>query len=310
MENVFDTLCSALHEPEIKVLFLKSEGVDLMVLMMKYVQFSLALDLSPTVGFREKLQARSRAMKTLDHAMSGQAGTETCEVFVEALGLKYLFSAFMGKGPKKSKGNSAPTSEVTTHALGIVSSLLSNLPSDSSGRIRLLTKFVENAYEKTDKLLDIRSSAQGRLNTVEKEIQTEKKVMEMDGEQIEDEDVWYLRRLDGGLYTLQTVDYILAWLVMEDDGVRARVEIILTFLFTLIYRFVRTQIRCSPVGVNRSRTLSPHFEYSETTWTKTNPHYPLDRSHSERLSNVSSSSSKVVSWSIKDWCVDYILSEC
>lgn len=34
------------------------------------------------------------------------------------------------------------------------------------------------------------------------------------------EDVWYLRRLDGGLFTLQTVDYILAWVAMEDDGVR------------------------------------------------------------------------------------------
>lgn len=31
--------------------------------------------------------------------------------------------------------------------------------------------------------------------------------------------LWYLRRLDGGLFTLQTVDYILAWLTMEDDGV-------------------------------------------------------------------------------------------
>lgn len=35
----------------------------------------------------------------------------------------------------------------------------------------------------------------------------------------EEEDAWYLRRLDGGLFTLQTVDYILAWLAMEDDGV-------------------------------------------------------------------------------------------
>ena len=38
MENVFDVLCSALAEPEIKKQFLDSEGVDLMVLMMKYVQ--------------------------------------------------------------------------------------------------------------------------------------------------------------------------------------------------------------------------------------------------------------------------------
>jgi hypothetical protein len=36
MENVFDSLCSALGEPENKKLFLDSEGVDLMVLMLKY----------------------------------------------------------------------------------------------------------------------------------------------------------------------------------------------------------------------------------------------------------------------------------
>jgi beta-catenin-like protein 1 len=35
MENVFDALCSALNEPEIKDLFLESEGVDLMILIMK-----------------------------------------------------------------------------------------------------------------------------------------------------------------------------------------------------------------------------------------------------------------------------------
>jgi beta-catenin-like protein 1 len=37
MENVFDSLCSALAESEIKDLFLKSEGVDLMILMMRYI---------------------------------------------------------------------------------------------------------------------------------------------------------------------------------------------------------------------------------------------------------------------------------
>lgn len=47
--------------------------------------------------FREKKQSRSRAIKTLDHAMSGAAGTANSETFVEALGLKTLFSAFMGK---------------------------------------------------------------------------------------------------------------------------------------------------------------------------------------------------------------------
>lgn len=44
--------------------------------------------------------------------------------------------------------------------------------------------------------------------------------MKEDEEDAEDmDDVWYIRRLDGGLFTLQTVDYILAWICMEDDGV-------------------------------------------------------------------------------------------
>ena len=46
--------------------------------------------------------------------------------------------------------------------------------------------------------------------------------MEGEGDDVEEiEDLWYLRRLDGGLFTLQTVDYILAWIVMEDDGVHS-----------------------------------------------------------------------------------------
>jgi hypothetical protein len=61
MENVFDSLCSALAEAEIKDLFLKSEGVDLMVLMMKYVLrllFSfICLDCSPITHQRQDASA-------------------------------------------------------------------------------------------------------------------------------------------------------------------------------------------------------------------------------------------------------------
>jgi len=170
------------------------------------------------------MQARSRAVKALDHAMSGHAGTEASKVFVEAQGLKYLFNAFMGKPLKKQKGFHQTTApEDTTHTLGILSSLFTNLPSDSPARIRLLAKFVESNYEKADKLLDIRASAQARLAVTDQEIDVEKGALLKAGEEIgaEEEDAWYLRRLDGGFYTLQALDYILAWIVMEDDGVGA-----------------------------------------------------------------------------------------
>jgi len=96
MENVFDTLCSALNESSIKSLFLTSEGIDLMVLMMKYVSRIHFCSVSHAVH-REKLQSRSRSIKTLDYAMSGTTGSASCDAFVEALGLKTLFSALMGK---------------------------------------------------------------------------------------------------------------------------------------------------------------------------------------------------------------------
>ena len=120
------------------------------------------------------MQARSRSIKVLDHAMSGPAGTACCETFVEALGLKHLFATFMGTGKSKKLAKTLP--EDTSHTLGIVSSLFTNLASDTPARIRLLAKFVENTYEKTDKVLEIRDAAQVRLKQVEKEIEDEKKV--------------------------------------------------------------------------------------------------------------------------------------
>ncbi|KAI6164904.1 hypothetical protein EDD17DRAFT_1775247 [Pisolithus thermaeus] len=189
-----------------KILFLASEGVDLMLLMMK-----------------EKLRSKSRSIKVLDYAMSGPAGSEVCSTFVEVLGLKTLFSAFMGKASKKQKRSAGTqATEDIPHILGIISSLFTNLPSDSSGRIRLLAKFVENEYEKVDKLLEVREHASNRLKQVDAEIEAEKKDLLTDGTfEPEHEDLWYLRRLDGGLFTLQTVDYVLAWIAMEDDGARS-----------------------------------------------------------------------------------------
>lgn len=78
---------------------------------------------------------------------------------------------------KKHTTNGAPSaSEDTSHILGIVSSLFSNLASESPARVRLLAKFVENNYEKADKLLEIRDNAHGRLIAVDAEINKEQKV--------------------------------------------------------------------------------------------------------------------------------------
>lgn len=155
----------------------------------------------------------------MDYAMSGAVDIPVCDTFVECAGLKPLFAVFMGKVGRKSKMKL--TTEDTSHILGIMSSMLSTLASETPARIRLLTKFVEKDYEKVERLLEIRNEAQARLKATEKKIAREKQSMaEAEEEITEDEELqWYIQRLDGGLFTLQHTDYILAWTAMEDDGI-------------------------------------------------------------------------------------------
>lgn len=130
-----------------------------------------------------------------------------------------------GEG-KTKKLNATSLFEDEEHVLSILSSLFTHLASDTPERIRLIAKFVENEYEKVERLLELREVAENRLKPVEKDIAREKKVMQANGEEV-DEDVeaeWYLRRSESGLSALQAADYVLAWVCMEDDGVSRSVH--------------------------------------------------------------------------------------
>jgi hypothetical protein len=96
MENLFDVLCSAVSERSIKKLFCDAEGPDLMILMIKWAPTSFHL-YKLLIFDRENSKSKSRCIKLLDYAMSGPDGAPVCEAFVEALGLKTIFMAFMGK---------------------------------------------------------------------------------------------------------------------------------------------------------------------------------------------------------------------
>jgi len=187
-----------LGSEEGKKAFRTDEGVELMVILMK-----------------EKKMARTRSIKVLDFAMSAEGeGAETCALFVDALGLKTLFPAFMGKGGKKE---AALTTEDTEHILGILSSLFSSLESDSAPRVRLLTKFVADDYEKVDRLLELREAAENRVS----------RWRGVEGVDL-DADELFLGKLENGLATLQLADYVLAWICMEDDGIRDHAKMLLS----------------------------------------------------------------------------------
>ncbi|XMA07689.1 hypothetical protein WAI453_000480 [Rhynchosporium graminicola] len=195
VEDIFDSLTCIVDEPEGKLSFIEAEGVELCLIMIK-----------------EGKMSKSRALRLIDHALGGQSGAEVCERLVEAAGLKVVFSMFM----KKQDG------QTTEHLLGIFSSLLRLLPANSAGRIRTLAKFVEKEYEKLGKLVRLRRDYAARLDSVDSEIRAEQ--AKMSAESREDmADEWLGRRLDAGLFCLQTIDIVLAWLVAEDDGAKKKI---------------------------------------------------------------------------------------
>lgn len=192
VENLFDCLTCVVDVAPGKQKYLEAEGVELCLIML-----------------REGKMSKPRALRLLDHALGGSnGGAEVCEKLVEAAGLKVIFSTFMKK---------QLDSQTTEHLLGIFSSLLKSLPANSAGRIRTLAKFVEKEYEKLGKLVKIRRDYAARLEVVEAEIRKEQKRYSAE-EKEEMADEWLSRRLDAGLFCLQSVDVVLAWLVAEDPG--------------------------------------------------------------------------------------------
>jgi beta-catenin-like protein 1 len=197
VENVFDALTCIVDEPVGKTKFLEAEGMELALIMI-----------------REGKMSKPRALRLIDHSLSGPSGAESCEKLVDAAGLKVIFTLFMKKNLDSS---------TTEHLLGIFSSLLRRLPANSSSRIRTLAKFVEKEYSKITKLVSLRRGFAERVGVAEDAIRNEQRGMSAE-EKEEMVDEWYGRRLDAGLFSLQTADVVLTWLVAEDDGTARRVR--------------------------------------------------------------------------------------
>nr|CAG4646150.1 EOG090X03ST [Macrothrix elegans] len=180
MENLFDCVCSSLIHIPNRDKFLKGEGLQLMNLML-----------------REKKMSRNGALKVLDHALNGEAGKENCAKFVDILGLRTVFPLFM-KTPKKAKRKGMSAEEYEEHIVSVVASMLKWCR--GSQRSRLLVKFTENDHEKVDRLMELHFKYYDKLRVIDNEL------LQNDDE---DEDEIYLKRLEGGLFTLQLVDYIM-----------------------------------------------------------------------------------------------------
>ncbi|XP_058059236.1 beta-catenin-like protein 1 [Anopheles bellator] len=187
MENLFNSLCSALMARENREKFLKGEGLQLMNLML-----------------REKKLSRNGSLKVLDHAMAGPDGRDNCNKFVDILGLRTIFPLFM-KTPKRNKNRLLGADEHEEHIVSIIASMLHNCK--GSQRQRLLAKFTENDYEKIERLMELHRKYLEKVEALDREIDQQMRTEDDDEEP--DDDAIYVKRLSGGLFTLQLIDYVV-----------------------------------------------------------------------------------------------------
>jgi beta-catenin-like protein 1 len=195
-DNLFDALCATLNNAASKLAFEKAEGVELMCLLLK-----------------DKSFARSRALKVLNYATSGVQGSSNAIVLVQRNGLKGMFSAW-------SHENATAADE--SNAVEIAASLLNNLASGSEERRKLIARFERHDYERIDRLIEMHTLLHVRVDGVEKVFRQEHGDIGDDDQDAMQELVE--EKLDAGLYVLQLVDYVIAWLIMESDDVLTHIN--------------------------------------------------------------------------------------
>eukprot|EP00007_Cunea_sp_BSH-02190019_P005902 CAMPEP_0174244314 /NCGR_PEP_ID=MMETSP0417-20130205/34848_1 /TAXON_ID=242541 /ORGANISM="Mayorella sp, Strain BSH-02190019" /LENGTH=694 /DNA_ID=CAMNT_0015323983 /DNA_START=30 /DNA_END=2110 /DNA_ORIENTATION=- len=205
IENVFDCICYCLQTPANCEIFQVNEGIQLMLLFVKRRKFT-----------------RKCALKVLSFAL--RLSAKNCVAFVEVQGLKTIFPAFMKKGYKSNHKGFSP--EDDEHILTVLASLFQYLPKKGSDmRKRLLVKFLENDFEKVDRLLEIRTESWDRIKAFFQRLSEGDELLEYDTEE-ELVDVLYLKKLDHGLSTIQLVDLIIASITPVPQ-IRERVELLL-----------------------------------------------------------------------------------
>ncbi|RYN54107.1 hypothetical protein AA0118_g9371 [Alternaria tenuissima] len=231
MENLFNCLSSITEEPLGKAKFLEAEGVELCLLFVRdgKTSKSRALKvLDHACGYAEESTApqtngTSKGKEPVQQETTLNSATAVCTKLIDSRGLKPLFSTF-SKTNNTKKSHNDP--QQTEHILGIFASLLRSLPGNSDTRFRLLAKFLEKDYEKITKLVSLRGDYVTRLSAFDQRLDEKRKALrprsKEDLESFELENI--PERLSEGLYCLERIDAVLAWLVAEDDGAKVAIE--------------------------------------------------------------------------------------
>ena len=195
VENIFDCIVYVLAHEANHLPFLRAEGVELMLLIIK-----------------EHKYAHRGALRVLATSLS--AGAVNCERFVDSAGFKTFFP-ILGVSPPAPPTFARGVGERAAfkymhdeNCATILSALFKNLV--DTRRLRLLGKFAEDDYAKLNRLLDMHAFYNERVNSSEEfalgHIPTDSE------ESVDIDEVSYSARLEAGLTTLQGVDISICFI--------------------------------------------------------------------------------------------------
>lgn len=185
MENIFDTLCSILLLPENQETFIKLEGIELLLILIQKRKF-----------------LRLSAIKALNFAVLNNP--RACEVLIEKKGIAIIFPTFI----------EIKKEEDMEHMISLLVSLMNNID-----KKRFINKFVENEFEKTDKLMDSFFYYRDKVTIFEKSVSDG--ILDKIYQDV-DEDLIYIEKLNNGYSVLQNIVSILC-VISENENIKKRI---------------------------------------------------------------------------------------
>jgi len=205
--------------PENQHLFLKAEGIELMILTVKEAKY-----------------ASRCALRVLDAALRDNGAN--CERFVDIRGFKTVFPLVGGAPPpqppfaKGKKEREAAQAQFDESLLGVLCTLFHQVEGDR--RLRLLGKLAEDDMAKLERLLGLRAKYAAKVSGAEEALDAALAEGEEEDEDEEttDDERLYLARMEAGLPTLQLIDHCLGYVVAaKAKGTKPLRQRVLMFLY-------------------------------------------------------------------------------
>lgn len=202
-------MCSSLLDcNENRRLFFEGEGIELMNILLR------------DKHKKGKKALRFGALKVLNYLFVSNEQeasflTSCSNRFVEILGLKGVFPVFMfPRSVVSAKNNDEDLEKVEEYCLLIVLTLLRY--AKRAHRNRCLYKFVENRFEKIERLVELYFKYAEKMIRCDQEINKERAKLAADDQEI-DEEEFFFKRLAAGLFVLQLIAQVIVILCSSES---------------------------------------------------------------------------------------------